>query len=101
MKSSGVNLAGFCRVEDLSRVASAGLTCFVKDPRASSYTWAALPPDDVIAERLASLKSDIGNSSAAIGIFLADEPLPESLAGIARVSSLVRRVMPEMRVYLN
>jgi hypothetical protein len=37
MREAGLNMSGFCRVEDLERVRSAGLTCFVSDKRAEGF----------------------------------------------------------------
>lgn len=33
MREAGLNISGFCHPEDLDKVRSAGLTCFVSDPR--------------------------------------------------------------------
>src|ERR1039458_5504147 len=45
MRDAGLNIAGFCRTEDLDKVRDAGLACFVSDPRIRGDHWQALPPD--------------------------------------------------------
>ena len=44
MKEAGLNISGFCRAADLDRVRDAGLTCFVRDQRASGYTGRIFRP---------------------------------------------------------
>ena len=44
MKQAGLNITGFCRVEELDRVRDAGLACFVRDARANNYDWAGCLP---------------------------------------------------------
>jgi hypothetical protein len=48
MREAGLNISGFCRVEDLERVRAAGLTCFVSDKLVDRDSQLVLPPDDQI-----------------------------------------------------
>src|SRR6185437_3890812 len=74
MRDAGLNISGFCHVEDLDRVKAAGLTCFVHDPKLSSYAPDHLPSAATIQTDVAALKKQIGDNPAAIGFFLRDEP---------------------------
>jgi hypothetical protein len=53
MREAGLNISGFCRVEDLERVRAAGLTCFVSDKLVDRDSRQSLPPDDEIRRHLA------------------------------------------------
>ena len=101
MREAGFNISGFCRPEDLQAIAAAGLTCFVDDPRANGYRWQSLPDDPEIRKNLGSLAREIGNSPAALGIFLRDEPLVAHMAGLGRIAALVREIMPGKLPYVN
>jgi len=74
MHDAGLNIAGFCRAQDLDKIRDAGLACFVSDPRINGYDWQALPPDSEIRSRIGSLAKQVGSNPAAIGFFLRDEP---------------------------
>src|SRR5258708_7499164 len=67
MREAGLNISGFCRVEDLERVRAAGLTCFVSDKLVDRDSRQSLPPDDEIRPHLAELKKQIGDNPAALG----------------------------------
>ena len=43
MREAGLNISGFCSAEDLERVRSAGLTCFVSDDAVENYDLLHLP----------------------------------------------------------
>ena len=101
MREAGLNIAGFCRAEDLDKVRDAGLSCFVNDPRISAYDWQALPPDGEIRARIASLAKQAGANPAAIGFFLRDEPHAALMPGLARVAKMVRESMPDWWPYVN
>lgn len=101
MRDAGLNIAGFCRAEDLDRIRGAGLSCFVSDPRIGGYDWQALPPDSEIRDRIGALARQIASSPAAIGFFLQDEPHAALMPGLARVAKIAREAMPGMWPYVN
>jgi hypothetical protein len=101
MRDAGLNIAGFCRAEDLDKVRDAGLACFVSDPRIGGYDWQALPPDSEIRGRIGGLAQQIGSNPAAIGFFLRDEPHAALMPGLARVAKIARDAMPGMWPYVN
>jgi hypothetical protein len=101
MRDAGLNIAGFCRAEDLDKVRDAGLACFVSDPRIGGYDWQALPPDSQIRSRIDALAHQIGSNPAAIGFFLRDEPHAALMPGLARVAKIAREAMPGMWPYVN
>jgi hypothetical protein len=82
MREAGLNVSGFCRVEDLERVRAAGLTCFVTDKRIDTYDLTHLPPDDAIRATFTDLKKQIGDNPAALGFFLTDEPGAPAMPGL-------------------
>jgi len=101
MRDAGLNIAGFCRTEDLDKIRDAGLACFVSDARIGGYDWQALPPDSEIRSRIGGLARQIGSNPAAIGFFLRDEPHAALMPGLARVAKIARDAMPEMWPYVN
>ena len=58
MKEAGLNVSGFCRVEDLNQVHDAGLACFVRDARANGYDWTNLPSEEALHRNITALKTD-------------------------------------------
>lgn len=101
MREAGLNISGFCNVSDLERVAAAGLTCFVSDPRVNGYNWTAMPPDAEIRKNVESLAREIGSSPAALGFFLQDEPHASLMPGMGKVSAIMRQAMPGKWPYVN
>lgn len=101
MREAGLNISGFCRVEDLERVRAAGLTCFVNDKLLSRDSPLGLPPDDQISRHIAELKKQIGDSPAALGFFLSDEPDAPSMAGLGKLAAMLREAMPGKWPYVN
>jgi len=101
MREAGLNISGFCRVEDLERVRAAGLTCFVSDKLVDRDSRQSLPPDDEIRSHLAELKKQIGDNSAALGFFLSDEPDAPSMAGLGKLAAMLREAMPGKWPYVN
>ena len=101
MRDAGLNIAGFCRAEDLDKVREAGLACFVSDTRIGGYDWQSLPADSEIRSRVGALAHQIGSSPAAIGFFLQDEPHAALMPGLARVAQIAREAMPGMWPYVN
>jgi hypothetical protein len=101
MKEAGLNISGFCRAEDLDRVKTAGLTCFVNDPKINAYTLDKLPDIERMRQDIASLKTQIGNNPAALGFFLHDEPPASLMPGLGKLANLLREAMPDKWPYVN
>lgn len=101
MREAGLNIAGFCRPEDLDKIRDAGLACFVSDPRIGGYNWQTLPADEEIRGRIAGLVKQIGANPAPIGFFLQDEPHAALMPGLAHVAKMVRAAMPDWWPYVN
>ncbi len=101
MSEAGLNISGFCGVEDLERVQAAGLTCFVSDKNLESDSPLGLPPDEQIRRHLAELKKQIGDNPAALGFFLSDEPDAPSLARLGKLAAMLRDAMPGKWPYVN
>jgi len=101
MREAGLNIAGFCKAQDLDKVRDAGLACFVSDPRISGYDWQGLPPDDEIRGRIGSLVKEIGSNPAAMGFYLRDEPHAALMPGLGRVAKMARQAMPDLWPYVN
>jgi hypothetical protein len=101
MKEAGLNISGFCRAEDLDRVKTAGLTCFVNDPKITGYAPDHLPSDSVIRDDIAALKKQIGDNPAALGFFLRDEPSAGLMPGLGKLANMLREEMPDKWPYVN
>ncbi len=101
MKEAGLNIAGFCTVEEAEKVRAAGLSCFVQDPRAAGYDWQHLPPDQEIRAKLKSLSVEVGGNPAVLGFYLRDEPPAQLMPGLGHVAGLIREVMPDAWPYVN
>jgi len=101
MRQAGLNVSGFCRVEDLERVRAAGLTCFVSDRAVENYNPLHLPPDEELRRHIAALKKEAGDNPAALGFFLQDEPDAPSMPGLGKLASMFRDAMPDKWPYVN
>ncbi len=101
MKETGLNISGFCRVEDLEKVRAAGLSCFVSDKRAKGYDWEKLPPEAEIRRNAEALAREIGDNPAALGFYLRDEPHASLMPGLGRVAAVLTAVMPGKWPYVN
>src|ERR1700730_13109448 len=101
MREAGLNVSGFCPIEDLERVRAAGLTCFVTDKRIDTYDLSHLPPDEAIHDTFAGLKKQIGDNLAALGVFLTDEPAAPAMPGLGKLARLLREAMPDKWPYVN
>lgn len=101
MKAAGLNVAGFCRIEDLEKVRQAGLTCFVTDRRVNGYDWVKMPNDDELRRNVSEAVRAVGDNPAAFGYYLRDEPHASLMAGLGRVSALVRELAPGKLPYVN
>ncbi len=101
MREAGLNISGFCRAADLERVAAAGLTCFVSDPRANGYDWKNVPSEAEMRQNIAALAKEVGGSPAAIGFYLLDEPHASLMPGLGKAAGLIRQAMPGKWPYVN
>ena len=101
MKEAGLNVSGFCRPADLDLVKSAGLSCFVDDPRVNGYDWEKLPADAELRQRVAAAALAVKGHPAALGFFLRDEPNAAFMPGLGRVAALVKEALPNGIPYVN
>jgi hypothetical protein len=101
MNEAGLNVSGFCRLEDLERVKAAGLACFVADPRVNDYDWEKLPADAELRQRITAATLGIKDHPAALGFFLRDEPNAAMMPGLGRVAALVKEALPSCWSYVN
>jgi len=101
IKEAGMNIAGFCRPDDVERVRAAGLTCILQDSRLSQYDWNNLPPEDQIRGDVANLARQYGDNPTVLGFFLNDEPQTSQMLALGRVVSLLREAMPGKLPYIN
>ncbi|MCW5980928.1 MAG: hypothetical protein KIT09_22800 [Bryobacteraceae bacterium] len=101
MKEAGLNIAGFCRVEDVDKVQNAGLACFVTDPRVNRYEWTKLPPESEIRAKVKELAAQVGKNETVIGFYLRDEPHADLMPGLGKVAAILRQEMPDKLPYVN
>jgi hypothetical protein len=101
MKEAGLNISGFCRVEDLERVSAAGLACFVRDDRVNGYDWKNLPPEELIRANIMELSHQTIGRPALFGFFLRDEPSAAMMAGLGHVADILRESIPGTWPYVN
>ncbi len=101
MKQAGLNVSGFCKIEDLTKVHAAGLACFVTDPRINDYDWAHMPPEKTLSKSIEAAVKEIGNNPAALGFFLSDEPRPDAFHGLGQVVSILAKESPDKLAYVN
>ena len=101
MKQAGLNISGFCRVQDLEKVRAAGLACFVSDRRANGYDWEKLPPESEIRRNVAELAREIADNPAVLGFYLRDEPHASLMPGLGRVAALLGEALPGRWPYVN
>jgi hypothetical protein len=101
MRDVGLNISGFCRIEDLDRVLDAGLTCFVREPRINAYSWTNLPAEPELRRNIAELKVRMGSHPAALGFYLRDEPHASLMPGLGKVAAMLREAMPDKWPYVN
>ncbi|MCC7496492.1 MAG: hypothetical protein IT160_02865 [Bryobacterales bacterium] len=101
MKEAGLNVSGFCKVEDLDRVAAAGLTCIVSDPVIAKIVARNEATDAEIREAAAALAKRIGSNRTAFGVNLRDEPSEQQMPILGRLAAELLRVMPDKLPYVN
>lgn len=101
MKEAGLNISGFCRLEDIELVRQAGLACFVSDKRINGYDWERLPPEAELRRAIAEAVAAVKDHPAVIGFYLRDEPQASQMPGLGRVASLLRELAPAKTTYVN
>ncbi len=101
MHKAGLNISGFCRAADLPKVEAADLTCFVQSPAIDNLDWLHLPSDTQIKSSVDQLRQEIGGNSAALGLFLRDEPNAAMMPGLGKVSAMLHESMPTLWPYVN
>ncbi|MCL4784839.1 MAG: hypothetical protein KJZ70_17535 [Bryobacterales bacterium] len=101
MKAAGLNVSGFCLVEDLDKVQAAGLACVVSYPPIQEMIARNRASDAEIRQAVADLKSRIGTHPAAWGVNLRDEPGADAMPLLGRIAAELRRAMPEKLPYVN
>ncbi len=101
MKEAGLNVAGFCRVEDIAKVNEAGLTCFVSDKRVNGYDWNRLPSEQQIRNSLSEVVQQIGGNPAVLGFYLRDEPPASLIPPMGRVAGILKQLAPDKWPYVN
>lgn len=102
MKDAGLNLAGFCRVEDLDAIHAAGLQCIVSDPDISAIVHKTGPTSDAEIQKVVdALAARIRNHPAAFGVNLRDEPSVEQMPILGRLAAALLKAMPSKLPYVN
>jgi hypothetical protein len=101
MYEAGLNAAGFCRTEDVGRVADAGLSCFVSDKRINGYDWGNMPPEAEIRKNAAEVVKLVGTNPAVLGFYLRDEPHASLMPAMGRVSKILKELAPGKWPYVN
>jgi hypothetical protein len=102
MKEAGLNVTGFCSVEQLDRVRDAGLACFVSDKTISEIVHRESPATDAeISAAVSALAAKIRNHPAALGVLLRDEPSVQQMTILGRVSAALLKAMPGKLPYVN
>jgi len=101
MREAGLNVAGFCRPDDVDKVRDAGLTCFVSDRRINGFDWKNMPPDADLRQRVGEAVRATASNPAVLGYYLIDEPHASLMPGLGRVSKLLREEAPGKWPYVN
>jgi len=101
MKEAGLNVAGFGRVQDLPAYEKAGIQVFVSDRRANGYDFEKPLNEEEVRKNIRSLAKDAGQSPAAIGFMLTDEPHARAMPSLGLVSQLIQELMPGKWPYVN
>jgi hypothetical protein len=60
-----------------------------------------LPPEAELQRNVDALKAAVGDNPAALGFYLRDEPPATWMAGMGKVSSMLRAAMPDKWPYVN
>lgn len=101
MKEAGLNVTGFCRVEELDAVRDAGLTCLVSGTPLEAMVDKPETTDAQIDAAVQALAARIANHPAAFGVHLRDEPSAQQMPMLGRLSAALLRAMPSKLPYVN
>ena len=101
MHEAGLNVSGFCRVEDLDRVRDAGLACFVSGTALDAMIDRPSTTDAEIKAAVSALAARIGSHPAALGVYLRDEPSVQQMNMLGRLSAALLKAMPGKLPYVN
>ncbi len=101
MKEAGLNVSGFCQVEDVDKVRDAGLTCFVSDRRVNGYDWSKMPSDADLRKSVGEVAAQVRDNPAVLGFYLRDEPHASLMPAMGRVSKMLRETAPDKWPYVN
>lgn len=101
MKQAGLNLSGFCRVEDLDAVRDAGLQCIVSDPAISAVVHKNQATDAEIQKAVDALAARIKDHPAVFGVNLRDEPGVDQMPILGRLSAALLKALPGKLPYVN
>lgn len=101
MREVGLNVSGFCRVDDLEAVQQAGLACFVSDRRVSGYDWENLPEVSEIRMNIKNAANAVRGRPAAMGFYLRDEPHASLMPALGKVAAILREMLPGAWPYVN
>lgn len=101
MKEAGLNVSGFCQIEDLDKVRAAGLACVVSYQPLRELIERGVATDAEIRQIVADLKARIGTHPAAFGVNLRDEPSAARMPFLGRIAAELRRAMPDKLPYIN
>jgi hypothetical protein len=101
MKEAGLNVAGFCRVEDAGKVRDAGLTCFLSDKRINGYDWSKMPQESELRRNVAEVVGQVKDNPAVLGFYLRDEPHASLMPAMGTVSKLLKEMAPDKWPYVN
>jgi hypothetical protein len=101
MQQAGLNISGFCRVEDLGQVHGVGLACLVSDPKVTDAQWRSNASDAEVLAKAEELAKAVNGNPAALGVLLTDEPSMDALPGLGRVAKALRKAIPDKWLYVN
>jgi len=101
MKEVGLNVTGFCRVEELDAVRDAGLACIVSRTPLEAMVDKPETTDAQIQEAVSALAARIGSHPAAFGVYLRDEPSAQQMPMIGRLAAALLKAMPNKLPYVN
>lgn len=101
MNEVGLNVTGFCRVEELDAVRDAGLACIVSRTPLEAMVDKPETTDAQIQEAVSALAARIGSHPAAFGVYLRDEPSAQQMPMIGRLAAALLKAMPNKLPYVN
>lgn len=101
MKQAGLNISGFCKVEDLDLVKAAGLACIVDYGPIAEMIARNDATTEQIQKVVSDLKAKAGSHPAAFGFYLRDEPGVAQMPVMGRIAAALRQAMPDKLPYAN